>query len=67
MKSEGRQQKFSAPTTAARLIGCGGRPAAAAAAVVGTHDVEFFFAILPLRTNSIPAALLRGIPGSFFV
>ena len=41
VKSKGRQQKPSAPT-AARLIGCGGRAAAAATAVVGTHDVEFF-------------------------
>ena len=41
VKSKGRQQKPTAPT-AARLIGCGGRAAAAAAAVVGTHDVEFF-------------------------
>ena len=39
--SKGRQQKPTAPT-AARLIGCWGRAAVAAAAVVGTHDVEFF-------------------------
>ena len=42
VKSKGRQQKPTAPT-AARLIGCGGRAAAAAAAVVGTQDVDFFF------------------------
>ena len=42
---KGRQQKPTAPT-AARLIGCGGRAAAAGAAVVGTHDVEFFFAVI---------------------
>ena len=42
VKSKGRQQKHIA-STAARLIGYGGRAAAAAAAVVGTHDVEFFF------------------------
>ena len=41
VNSKGRQQKPTAPT-AARLIGCGGRAAAAAAAVVGTHDVDFF-------------------------
>ena len=43
VKPKRRQQK---PTgaTAARLIGSGGRAAAADAAVVGTHDAEFFYA-----------------------
>ena len=55
-----RQQKATA-RTAARLIGCGGRAAAAPAAadVVGTHDVEFFFfAVSLVRNNSLPTALL---------
>ena len=38
VKSKGRLQKPTDPT-AARLIGCGGRAAAAVAAVVGTHDL----------------------------
>ena len=41
VKSKGRQQEPAVPT-AARLIGCGARAAAAAAADVGTHDVEIF-------------------------
>ena len=40
------------------MIGCGGRAAAAAAAVVGTYGVEFFFAIFLVRNNSVPTALL---------
>ena len=51
VKSKGRQQKPTAPT-AARLIGCGGRGAAAAAAVVGTHDVDFFSAISLVRNDT---------------
>ena len=51
-------QKPTAPTAAARLIGCGGRAAAAAAAVVGTDDVEFFFAVFLARNNGVPTALL---------
>ena len=39
VESEGLQQEPTAPT-AARLIGCGGHAAVAAAAAVGTHDVE---------------------------
>ena len=39
--SKERQQKPPA-LSAARLIGCEGRAADAAAAVVGTHDVYFF-------------------------
>ena len=58
VKSKGRQQKPTAPT-AARLIGCGGRAAAAAAAVVGTQDVDFFFAVFLVRNNNgVPTALL---------
>ena len=57
VKSRGRQQKPAVPTTA-RLIGCGGRAAAAAAAIVGTHDVECFFATFLARDNGVPTALL---------
>ena len=57
VKSKGRQQKPTAPT-AARLIGCGGRAAAAAAAVAGTHDVEFFCAVFLVRNDGVPTALL---------
>ena len=50
-KSKGRQEEPTAPT-AARLIGCGGRAAAAAAAVVGTHNVDRFFSFsLVLHTK----------------
>ena len=48
VKSKGREQEPTTPN-AARLIGCGGRAAVAAAAVVGTHDVEIlclFFLVL---------------------
>ena len=38
VQSNGRQEEPTAPTSA-RLIGCGGRAAAAVAAVVGTHDL----------------------------
>ena len=53
VKSKGQQQKPTAPT-AARLIGCGGRAAAATAAVVGTHHVEFFcrFSVTYLVRNN---------------
>ena len=58
-KSKGRQEEPTAPT-AARLIGCGGRAAAAAAAVVGTHDIGFFSRFLSGNTssNTVPTALL---------
>ena len=45
VKSKGRQQEPTAPT-AARFIGCGGRAAAVAAAVVGTHDVDLVLPFL---------------------
>ena len=57
VKSKGRRQKPTAPT-AARFIGCGGRDAAAAPAVLGTHDVDFFFAVFLVRNNGVPTALL---------
>ena len=54
VKSKWRQQKPTAPTAAARLIGRGGRAAAAAAAdVVGTHDVEFCFAVFLSRVRGV--------------
>ena len=58
LKSKGRQQERTA-FTAARLIGCGGRAAAAAAAVVGTHDVDLFF-VVPSGSSwsSVPTELL---------
>ena len=58
VKSKGRQQKPTAPT-AVRLIGSGGRAAAGADAVVGTHDdVDFFFAVFLARDNGVQTALL---------
>ena len=55
--SKERQQKPPA-LSAARLIGCEGRAADAAAAVVGTHDVYFFFAVFQVRHKGVPTALL---------
>ena len=52
VQPKGRQQEPTAPT-AARLIGCGGRAAAAAAPVEGTHDVEFFLPFFLLLLNGV--------------
>ena len=52
VQSKGRQQEPTAPT-AARLIDCGGRAAAAAATAVGytTIVLRVSFALLLVRNN----------------
>ena len=64
VQSKGRQQEPTAPTinSAARLIGCGVRAAAAAAAAVAYTRTTIYEFILPfflVCNHSVPTALLR--------
>ena len=51
VQSKGRQQEPTAPT-AARLVDCGGRVAAAAAAAVGYTTATRFFCPFLVRNKS---------------